>query len=33
VNEAVAKARVGGDDEAVAVLNWLSHGVASSAQD
>jgi glucokinase len=33
VAEAVAKARASGADEAVAVLDWLSHGAASSAAD
>ncbi|WGS50717.1 bifunctional transcriptional regulator/glucokinase [Paraburkholderia sp. D15] len=33
VAEAVAKARVGADDDASAVLDWLSHGAASSARD
>jgi glucokinase len=33
VAEAVAKARSGADDDATAVLDWLSHGAASSARD
>ncbi|PTB20561.1 glucokinase [Trinickia symbiotica] len=33
VAEAVAKAREAGTDESVAVLDWLSHGAASSATD
>ena len=33
VAEAVAKARSGADDDATAVLDWLSHGAASSAPD
>jgi glucokinase len=33
VTEAVAKARGGADDDATAVLDWLSHGAASSARD
>jgi glucokinase len=33
VTEAVAKARSGADDDATAVLDWLSHGAASSARD
>ncbi|GAB2913552.1 bifunctional transcriptional regulator/glucokinase [Paraburkholderia jirisanensis] len=33
VNEAVAKARVGADEETSAVLDWLSHGAASSPRD
>jgi glucokinase len=33
VAEAVAKARAAGTDESVAVLDWLSHGAASSATD
>lgn len=33
VSEAVAKARTGADDDATAVLDWLSHGAASSAKD
>ncbi|MGF6244992.1 MULTISPECIES: bifunctional transcriptional regulator/glucokinase [Paraburkholderia] len=33
VAETVAKARSGADDDATAVLDWLSHGAASSARD
>ncbi|CAE6723643.1 Glucokinase [Paraburkholderia domus] len=33
VAETVAKARQGADDDASAVLDWLSHGAASSARD
>ncbi|MFM0478386.1 bifunctional transcriptional regulator/glucokinase [Paraburkholderia strydomiana] len=33
VAETVAKARQGADDDATAVLDWLSHGAASSARD
>ncbi len=33
VAEAVAKVRQGADDDATAVLDWLSHGAASSARD
>jgi glucokinase len=33
VAQAVAKARATGGDEAIAVLDWLSHGAASSAAD
>ncbi|SIT48299.1 putative Bifunctional protein glk (Includes: Glucokinase; HTH-type transcriptional regulator) [Paraburkholderia ribeironis] len=33
VAETVAKAREGADDDAAAVLDWLSHGAASSARD
>jgi glucokinase len=33
VAETVAKAREGADDDASAVLDWLSHGAASSARD
>ncbi|HEV3423048.1 MAG TPA: bifunctional transcriptional regulator/glucokinase [Paraburkholderia sp.] len=33
VSEAVAKVRRGADDDATAVLDWLSHGAASSAKD
>ncbi|MGF6570802.1 glucokinase /transcriptional regulator, RpiR family [Paraburkholderia fungorum] len=33
VAETVAKAREGADDDATAVLDWLSHGAASSARD
>ncbi len=33
VAETVAKARQGADDDASAVLDWLSHGVASSPRD
>ncbi|PMS37057.1 glucokinase /RpiR family transcriptional regulator [Trinickia symbiotica] len=33
VAEAVVKARAAGTDESVAVLDWLSHGAASSATD
>ncbi|MDE1183468.1 bifunctional transcriptional regulator/glucokinase [Paraburkholderia sp.] len=33
VNEAVVKARRGADDDSSAVLDWLSHGVASSARE
>jgi glucokinase len=33
VNEAVAKVRVGADDETSAVLDWLSHGAAASPRD
>jgi glucokinase len=33
VSEAVAKVREGADDDAAAVLDWLSHGAASSAKD
>jgi glucokinase len=33
VAEKVAKAREGADDDATAVLDWLSHGAASSARD
>jgi glucokinase len=33
VSETVAKAREGADDDATAVLDWLSHGAASSAKE
>ncbi|MFL9854892.1 bifunctional transcriptional regulator/glucokinase [Paraburkholderia madseniana] len=33
VAETVAKARQGADDDATAVLDWLSHGAASSPRD
>ncbi|KXU89283.1 RpiR family transcriptional regulator [Paraburkholderia monticola] len=33
VAETVEKAREGADDDATAVLDWLSHGAASSARD
>ncbi|MGA7780272.1 MAG: bifunctional transcriptional regulator/glucokinase [Paraburkholderia sp.] len=33
VTEAVSKVRRGADDDATAVLDWLSHGAASSAAD
>jgi glucokinase len=33
VAQAVAKARAAGADEAVAILDWLSHGTASSGSD
>jgi glucokinase len=33
VAETVAKAREGADDDATAVLDWLSHGAASSPRD
>ncbi|RKT26350.1 glucokinase /RpiR family transcriptional regulator [Paraburkholderia sp. RAU2J] len=33
VAETVAKAREGADDDATAVLDWLSHGAAPSARD
>ena len=33
VAETVARARQGADDDASAVLDWLSHGAASSARD
>jgi glucokinase len=33
VKEAVAKARVGADEETSAVLDWLSHGAAASPKD
>ncbi|OAJ51399.1 glucokinase [Paraburkholderia ginsengiterrae] len=33
VAETVARARAGADDDASAVLDWLSHGAASSARD
>jgi glucokinase len=33
VTEAVSKARRSADDDATAVLDWLSHGAASSAAD
>ncbi len=33
VAETVAKARQGADDDATAVLDWLSHGAASSARE
>jgi glucokinase len=33
MTEAVAKARSESTDDAVAVLDWLSHGAASSAAD
>jgi glucokinase len=33
VAETVANARQGADDDATAVLDWLSHGVASSVRD
>jgi glucokinase len=33
MTQAVTKARAAGADDAAAVLDWLSHGAASSATD
>jgi glucokinase len=33
ISETVAKARQSGDDDAAAVLDWLSHGASGMARD